>query len=66
MQMQRRVLLAAGRAAGSMGSPAQTPSLLHARRLQPGDTVALVNPSRAIPDREPSAIAIESLQVTGV
>jgi muramoyltetrapeptide carboxypeptidase len=63
--MQRRALLAAGLAAGSMSSTAQSTSLLRARRLQPGDTVALINPSGAIHEREPYAVAIESLQALG-
>jgi muramoyltetrapeptide carboxypeptidase len=65
MQMQRRAVLAAGLAAGSMSGSAQPTSLLRARRLQPGDTVALINPSGAIHEREPYAIAIESLQALG-
>jgi muramoyltetrapeptide carboxypeptidase len=63
--MQRRALLAAGLAAPSMSSPAQSAPLLRARHLQPGDTIALINPSRAIHEREPYAIAIESLQALG-
>ena len=35
------------------------------RRLQPGDTIALINPSGAIYEREPYAIATESLQAMG-
>ena len=35
-------------------------------RLQPGDTVALINPSGALYEREPYAIAAESLQALGL
>lgn len=38
---------------------------LRPRRLQPGDTLALVNPSGAIYERAPYAIATESLQALG-
>jgi muramoyltetrapeptide carboxypeptidase len=65
MQMQRRAMLAAGLAAAAMTGHAQASPLLRARRLQPGDTVALINPSGAIYEREPYAIAIESLQALG-
>ena len=39
--------------------------LLRAPRLKPGDTIALINPSAAIYEREPYNIAIESLQALG-
>ena len=38
---------------------------IYARRLQPGDTLALVSPANATHEREPLAIAIESLQALG-
>ena len=46
------------------GAPARPP-LLRARRLQPGDTVALINPSRAVYERAPYEIARENLQALG-
>jgi muramoyltetrapeptide carboxypeptidase len=39
--------------------------LVRARRLQPGDTLALVSPSSAIYERQPFELAIESLQALG-
>ena len=39
--------------------------LLRAKRLKPGDTVALINPSNAIFEREPYRTATESLQALG-
>ena len=39
--------------------------LLRAPRLEPGDTIALINPSGAIYEREPYAIATETLQALG-
>lgn len=57
-------LLAA--AAAPMPATAQAgPALLRAPRLKPGDTVALFNPSGAVYEREPYAIATESLQALG-
>ncbi len=44
---------------------AQTPALLKAKRLSPGDTIALINPSNAIYERAPYAVATESLQALG-
>ena len=41
------------------------PATMRPRRLQPGDTIALINPSGAIFEREPYAIATESLQAMG-
>jgi muramoyltetrapeptide carboxypeptidase len=64
MPMQRRTLLAAGLMAASMRSHAQN-APLRARRLQAGDTIALINPSGAIFEREPYAVATESLQALG-
>jgi muramoyltetrapeptide carboxypeptidase len=40
-------------------------SLLRAPRLKPGDTIALINPSGAVYEREPYAVAAESLQALG-
>ena len=39
--------------------------LLRARRLQPGDTIALINPSSAMYERQPFELATESLQALG-
>jgi muramoyltetrapeptide carboxypeptidase len=51
---------------GSSNAWAQTPTtLLRASRLKAGDTVALINPSGAVYEREPYAIAAESLQALG-
>jgi muramoyltetrapeptide carboxypeptidase len=41
------------------------PPTLRARRLQPGDTIALVNPSGAIYERAPYTLAAESLKALG-
>lgn len=41
------------------------PPLIKPRRLRPGDTVALVNPSGAIYERAPYEIATESLRALG-
>lgn len=66
MRMQRRSLLAAGLMTAVVGVQAQPQApLLRARRLQPGDTIGLINPSGAIHEREPYTIAIESLQALG-
>ncbi len=76
MTLQRRRLIQAAAAvsAAAVGWPAlsvqaraQTAArpLLRPRRLQPGDTVALVNPSGAIYERAPYEIASENLQALG-
>jgi muramoyltetrapeptide carboxypeptidase len=44
---------------------APRPPLLRAKRLQPGDTIALINPSNAVYERAPYAVAAESLQALG-
>ena len=41
------------------------PAPIRPRRLQPGDTIALINPSGAIYEREPYVVATESLQAMG-
>ncbi|HZF79546.1 MAG TPA: hypothetical protein VEZ89_07120, partial [Rubrivivax sp.] len=38
---------------------------LRPRRLQPGDTVALINPSSAVYERAPYEVATETLQSLG-
>jgi muramoyltetrapeptide carboxypeptidase len=72
--MQRRSLLLATAGAAlaaprlAAGQPAQAPAqppLLRARRLQPGDTIGLFNPSGAIYERAPYELAIETLQALG-
>ncbi|MBU6260205.1 MAG: LD-carboxypeptidase [Burkholderiales bacterium] len=52
-------------AAGLPAAAAPPPPRLRARRLQPGDTIALVSPADATFEREPIEIAIESLQALG-
>jgi muramoyltetrapeptide carboxypeptidase len=65
--MKRRHLPAALAALlGAANASAQTPaSLLRPPRLKAGDTIALINPSGALYEREPYAIAAESLQALG-
>ena len=62
-------LASAGAAAGvGAATPAVAPARpapIRARRLQPGDTIALINPSGAIYERAPYDIATESLQALG-
>lgn len=70
---RRRLVLAAGTAVAlgaSLPAPAARaaatrPPPLRARRLRPGDTIALVNPSAAVYERAPYEIATESLQALG-
>ena len=50
-------------AAAAQTAPRQP--LIRARRLQRGDTLALINPSGAIHEREPYRVATESLQALG-
>jgi muramoyltetrapeptide carboxypeptidase len=51
---------------GATHTSAQTPSgLLRPPRLKAGDTIALINPSGSLHEREPYAIATESLQALG-
>ncbi len=57
-------LAATPAAAVALTTPAPPP-LLRAPRLKPGDTIALINPSGAIYERAPYAIATESLQALG-
>jgi muramoyltetrapeptide carboxypeptidase len=70
MKPTRRQFIAASVAAGAAATAANAnaqgrPPLLRARRLQPGDTVALINPSGAIYERAPYDVATESLQALG-
>ncbi|MDT9001860.1 LD-carboxypeptidase [Paucibacter sp. APW11] len=52
-------------ATADAAATAAPPALLRARRLHPGDTLGLVSPANASFEREPVAIAIESLQALG-
>ncbi|MBA4174991.1 MAG: LD-carboxypeptidase [Leptothrix sp. (in: Bacteria)] len=77
MTTTRRQFL--GRSAASLGAVATAvtaaapvraaapaaPPTLRAPRLRPGDTIALINPSGAVYERAPYAIAAESLQALG-
>lgn len=73
MTLQRRQFaqsLIAG--AGLAATPTLAPALaqtrrpaIYAKRLQPGDTLALVSPANATYEREPIAIATEALQALG-
>jgi muramoyltetrapeptide carboxypeptidase len=76
MNHSRRHLLLQAGAAAVLGVPAvrvlaqaaqagDRPALMLPRRLQPGDTVALINPSGAIYERQPYDVATESLQALG-
>jgi muramoyltetrapeptide carboxypeptidase len=70
MQDERRRFMAAALASAAAlpaaaAAATARPAALRARRLQPGDTVALINPSGAIYERAPYDIAIESLQALG-
>jgi len=46
-------------------SAQSAPGMLRAPRLKPGDTIAMINPSSAIYEREPYAVATELLQALG-
>ena len=75
MTPNRRLFLTAAALAGATAPAlAQTqtaaaaparPATIRPRRLQPGDTIALINPSGAVYEREPYAVATESLQAMG-
>lgn len=72
MNMHRRHLLAApwiAAAASAMPRAALAQAgrqpLIRPRRLRPGDTVALINPSSAVYERAPYEIATETLQALG-
>ncbi len=63
-------LLAAGAAASLPVAAAPAPATtrrapIYPKRLQPGDTVALVSPANATYEREPIEIATEALQALG-
>ena len=81
MTASRRHLLTGAAAAAALGAlspagaqtaaparaarPNAAPELLRARRLRPGDTIALVSPANATYEREPLEIAVESLEALG-
>jgi muramoyltetrapeptide carboxypeptidase len=67
MTLNRRQFIATAAAAGATAPLAAQPrpATLRPRRLQPGDTVALINPSGAVYERAPYTIAAESLQAMG-
>ena len=54
-----------GWAASPSAQAAQRLPVLRPRRLQPGDTIALVNPSNAVFERLPYVLATEALQALG-
>lgn len=56
---------AAQSAATGGASPQPRRPLLLPRRLQPGDTVALINPSAAVYERQPYEVAHETLKALG-
>ena len=62
--------LSSGAAAGligraAMAAPVAPLPLLRPRRLRPGDTIALINPSNAVYEEAPYVVATESLQALG-
>ncbi len=69
MSTTRRLFMAAtaATAAAPFALPvsAQTAPAIRPKRLQPGDTIAFINPSSAIYERAPYEIAAESLQALG-
>jgi muramoyltetrapeptide carboxypeptidase len=63
---RRQTLLSLAALTTASNAAAQTaPALLRPPRLKAGDTIALINPSGAIHEREPYAVAAESLQALG-
>jgi len=72
---RRRFVAIATTASASLAVPAvavaqgksapERPPLIKPRRLRPGDTIGLINPSGAIFERAPYDVAIESLQAMG-
>ena len=75
MKPNRRQFMAAG-ATAAAAAPAMAqaqaptpgaprPGLIRPRRLQGGDTLALINPSGAIYERAPYEIATETMQALG-
>ena len=65
-QFGQALMVAAGSGLASAPALAQTRRpALYAKRLQPGDTLALVSPANATYEREPIVIATEALQALG-
>jgi muramoyltetrapeptide carboxypeptidase len=65
---RRHLVLGAAAALGAPGPALALPAareLIRPRRLQPGDTVALINPSNAVFERQPYEIVTETLQALG-
>ena len=67
MTTNRRHFIAAAAAAAAVPAALAQPrpAPLRARRLRPGDTIALINPSGAIYERAPYALSTEALQALG-
>jgi muramoyltetrapeptide carboxypeptidase len=69
MTTNRRHFIATAAAASLAAAPAPAsaarPTPLLARRLQPGDTIALINPANAVYERDPYRFATEALQALG-
>jgi muramoyltetrapeptide carboxypeptidase len=70
MTASRRQFMTSTVAAAAIAAPAaskatQRPAPLLARRLSPGDTVALINPANAVYERDPYRFAAEALQALG-
>jgi muramoyltetrapeptide carboxypeptidase len=65
MIFTRRTVLAAAASTLTIPARAQATPLIRPKRLQPGDTIAFINPSSAIYERAPYDIAAESLQALG-
>jgi muramoyltetrapeptide carboxypeptidase len=67
MGAQRRHFIGAAAAVAAWPARAEParPPLLRARRLQPGDTIALINPSGAVYERAPYDAATEALRALG-
>ena len=63
--MASAALSAMGTGLALPAAAAQDQPLLRPKRLQPGDTVAFINPSSAIYERAPYEIARDSLQALG-
>ncbi len=65
-QFAQTLMVAAGSGLGAAPALAQARRpAIYAKRLQPGDTLALVSPANATYEREPIAIATEALQALG-
>jgi muramoyltetrapeptide carboxypeptidase len=67
MTTNRRHFIATAAAASLAATPvlAARPAPVLARRLQAGDTIALINPANAVYERDPYRFATEALQALG-